>query len=137
MMDSAEGLCELVSVLCKLSDEMSLPLSAFFLLCFFAFLPCCFHPSAFPIPLSAYSFPPSAFLPFPSLALSSFLPHPQHRLAITRHQTKTHAHSGRQTSQIVQLHALARAAGGGRNNLKQLCFPCSPPRPRLVQVLRS
>lgn len=81
---------------------MSLPLSAFFFsLCFFAFLPCCFHPSAFPFPLSAFSFPPSAFLPFPSLALSPFLPRPQHRLAITHHRPKTHAHSGRERTLIL------------------------------------
>lgn len=53
MMDSAEGLCELVSVLCKLSDEMSLPLSAFF----FSFVFFCLSALLFPsVRLSDSSF---------------------------------------------------------------------------------
>lgn len=72
MMDSAEGLCELVSVLCKLSDEMSLPLSAFFFVVFF--LPFCLVVSI--RPPFRFLFPPIRFLllPFCLFLRSRFLP---------------------------------------------------------------
>lgn len=139
MMDSAEGLCELVSVLCKLSDEMSLPLSAFFLSFVFFCLSALLFPS---VRLFVSSFCLSAFSFARAFSLSASPPAPpgDHSPSDQKRTLILDENARSFWTTNVPNRSAACPCPGGRGWKKQpetTLFPVLPPRPRLVQVLRS
>lgn len=137
-MDSAEGLCELVSVLCKLSDEMSLPLSAFFFSFVFFCLSALLFPSvrlsdsSFRLFVSSFCLPAFSFARAFSLSASPPAPPGDHSPSDQKRTLILDENARSFWTTNVPNRSAACPCPGGRGWKKQpetTLFPVLPPSP--------